>query len=66
MNPPNQALPYPRRGDVKRRIFKDFAVAIGSMLAGSKKKRTKAEGALSSNSTTPAVPSSGYNSDAPH
>uniref|UniRef100_A0A7N2KPQ6 Uncharacterized protein n=1 Tax=Quercus lobata TaxID=97700 RepID=A0A7N2KPQ6_QUELO len=63
--PPNQA-PGPRRGDVKRKIFKGFANAIGSMLVGFKQKRTKAEGFLSSNSNTPAVPSSGYNSDNPH
>uniref|UniRef100_A0A2N9HVQ9 Uncharacterized protein n=1 Tax=Fagus sylvatica TaxID=28930 RepID=A0A2N9HVQ9_FAGSY len=60
--PPNKA-PLPRRGDVKRKIFRDLAVKIGSIF---KPKHSKALGFLSSNSTTPAVPSSGYNSDAPH
>nr|POE44578.1 hypothetical protein CFP56_77881 [Quercus suber] len=61
-SPPNQA-PGPRRGDVKRKIFKGLALAIGSMFVGFKQKRTQAEGCLSSNPNTPAVPSSGYNSD---
>ena len=59
--PPNKA-PLPRRGDVKRKMFKEIVVTIGSMF---KPKHTQAPGFVTSNSTTPAVPSSGYNSDAP-
>ena len=52
-SPPNQA-PGPRRGDVKRKIFKGFANAIGSMLVGFKQKRTKAE-AFSAQTRTPQL-----------
>nr|POE78873.1 hypothetical protein CFP56_69280 [Quercus suber] len=52
-SPPNQA-PAPRRGDVKRKIFKGFANAIGSMLVGFKQKRTKAE-AFSAQIRTPQL-----------
>jgi hypothetical protein len=59
---PNRA-PLPRRGDVKRKMFKEIVVTIRSIF---KPKHTQAPGFLTSNSTTPAVPSSGYNSDVPH
>jgi hypothetical protein len=54
----------PRRGQIKSKIFKDFAVRIGSMVAVFGGKNTGTGGSLGSNSTTPSAISSGYNTDA--
>ncbi|KAB1226098.1 hypothetical protein CJ030_MR1G025591 [Morella rubra] len=63
-NPENQSLP-PRRGQIKREIFKCLVMAIGSVVVGFRRKNTETGGFLSSKSATPAATRSGYNSDNP-
>ncbi|KAE8038929.1 hypothetical protein FH972_011391 [Carpinus fangiana] len=58
-----ESLP-PRRGRIKREIFRDLAVKIRYLVGGFGRTQSETADFLNSNSTTPSATPSGYSSDA--